>query len=337
MPWSIGQIIERAAKKLGMGVTGTRSERFEVFEADGYVCAFALREEFDRLNFEKTIAAQVEFEHGYEPAEIEERNEYVRAIIGPHKVTTRYLIGADGANSSVRRLLNACGHFYRGFAIEGLVNYAHVGAEPIPEFFFGKVRNGYGWLFPKAEHVNVGIYTWDDNVTLGKEQLRAYSVARVGTDKLEDIVGFPIGFGGHRYVPNRDRIILAGDAAGFAEPFLGEGIYNALKSGQAAASAIASFDSGRARSLTFAYAKELQPIFNDLARCEWLKRFFYRNLEGPDTVLLAPRSARQPSCGASRQERQHTKSRTPSSYPLSSSRLSPSAYANSSARPGITR
>jgi flavin-dependent dehydrogenase len=64
MPWSIGQVIERAVKKLGIGVTGTSLERFEVFEANEYVCTFALREEFDRLNFEKTIAAQVEFEHG---------------------------------------------------------------------------------------------------------------------------------------------------------------------------------------------------------------------------------------------------------------------------------
>jgi geranylgeranyl reductase family protein len=281
MPWSIGQVIERAVKKLGIGVTGTSLERFEVFEANEYVCTFALREEFDRLNFEKTIAAQVEFEHGYELAEIEERSGCVRALIGPNKVTTRYLIGADGANSSVRRLLNAGrNNFYRGFAIEGLVHYAHVGAEPIAEFFFGKVRNGYGWLFPKADHVNVGIYTWDGNVTLSKEQLRAYSVDRVGTDKLEDIIGFPIGFGGHRYFPNRDRIILVGDAAGFAEPFLGEGIYNALKSGQAAASAIASVDSGRSSGLPLAYERELRPIFNDLARCECLKRFFYRNLEG---------------------------------------------------------
>jgi hypothetical protein len=82
-------------------------------------------------------------------------------------------------------------------------------------------HHGDGWLFPKADHLNVGIYTWDGDAKLSKEQFRAYSVDRLGTDKLEDVVGFPISFGGHRHVPNRDRIILVGDAAGFAEPFLG--------------------------------------------------------------------------------------------------------------------
>jgi flavin-dependent dehydrogenase len=80
-------------------------------------------------------------------------------------------------------------------------------------------------------------------------------------------VGFPISFGGRNYVQNRERVILVGDAAGFAEPLLGEGIFNALKSGQAAALAIASFDGGRASSLRLAYKNALDLIFNDLARC----------------------------------------------------------------------
>jgi geranylgeranyl reductase family protein len=279
MPWSVAPVIERAVKKLGMGVRGATTERFEVFEADGHVCTFAVREEFDRFNFEKTIEAGVEFERTPELSEIDERSEHVRAVIGSKAVTARYLIGADGANSTVRRLLNAGRYFYRGFAIEGLVDYAHLGAEPTAEFFFGKVENGYGWLFPKGDHINVGIYTWDDKVTLSKEELRGYSLDRIGTDKLEQIVGFPIGFGGRNYVQNRERIVLVGDAAGLAEPLLGEGIYNALKSGQAAASAIISFDNGRTSSLRFAYKKELDPIYNDLTRCEDLKQFFYKNLD----------------------------------------------------------
>jgi flavin-dependent dehydrogenase len=152
IPWSIGPVIERAGKKLGIGVSGANTERFEEFECDGYVCTFAVREKFDQFNFEKTLEIGVEFEQLGELTEIDERRDFVRLAIGPRMITSRYVIGADGANSSVRRLLNMGSYFYRGFAIEGLVDCALIGAEPTAEFFFGKVQNGYGWPFPKADH-----------------------------------------------------------------------------------------------------------------------------------------------------------------------------------------
>jgi hypothetical protein len=102
----------------------------------------------------------------------------------------------------------------------------------------------------------------------------------LGTEALEHIVGFPLGFGGQRYVPGRDRILLAGDAAGLAEPLLGEGIHNAIKSGQAAADAIIKLEAGADGNLRKAYRDAISPIVADLWRCDDMKTFFYRNMDG---------------------------------------------------------
>jgi flavin-dependent dehydrogenase len=92
MPWSVAPVIERAVKKLGMGVTSPVTERFEVFEAKGHVCTFAVREAFDRFNFEKTIEAGVEFEHTAELSGIDERSDFVRANLGNDKRLTSYRV-----------------------------------------------------------------------------------------------------------------------------------------------------------------------------------------------------------------------------------------------------
>jgi geranylgeranyl reductase family protein len=286
LPYSVGTVIERATRELRMGVKTSAGGREELFSGDAHVCVFAIRAEFDRFNFQKTLQQGAEFQLAGELGAIEDRPDHVALSFDGKTISSRFLIGADGANSATRRLLNAGRTFHRGFAIEGHVSYADLGVEPVPEFLFGAVRNGYGWLFPKRTHVNVGIYTFDSNVPLSKHQLRSYAVDRLGTDRISDIIGFSLGFGGRNYAPNRERIILVGDAAGFAEPLLGEGIYNALKSGQAAAAAIIEADQRRLPGLRRAYMRALEPVIADLVRCEQIRDFFYRHLDGIGSTAL---------------------------------------------------
>jgi geranylgeranyl reductase family protein len=286
LPYSVGAVIERATRQLRMGVRTEAGEREELFSCAAHVCAFAVRAEFDRVNFEQTLQQGVEYRGLRELTAIDERADRVVLSFDGRTASARFLIGADGANSTVRRLLQAGGFFDRGFAIEGHVAYADCGAEPVPEFLFGVVRNGYGWLFPKRSHVNVGIYTSDSRIPLSKHQLRKYALERLGTSRVFDIVGFPLGFGGRNYTPDRERIALVGDAAGFCEPLLGEGIHNALKSGQAAAAAILQADREQAPGLRQSYRKAIAPVVSDLSRCERMRDFFYGHLAGIGATAL---------------------------------------------------
>jgi flavin-dependent dehydrogenase len=102
---------------------------------------------------------------------------------------------------------------------------------------FGGVPWGYAWVFPKADHLSVGVGTFQDR---RKVDLRAHLARFLAGQPLlkEHTVllqrGHRIPLGGAERPLHAGRVLLAGDAGGFADPFLGEGIYYAIRSGQIA-------------------------------------------------------------------------------------------------------
>ena len=77
----------------------------------------------------------------------------------------------------------------------------------------------------------------------------------------------------------RGRCILAGDAAGFIDAFVGEGLSWAIKSGQLAAEAILNIrrTSGRYDRLHSEYVRLLRrDVFPELRRAYWFGRVAYK-------------------------------------------------------------
>jgi flavin-dependent dehydrogenase len=76
--------------------------------------------------------------------------------------------------------------------------------------------------------------------------------------------------------PLRNTVLLAGDAAGFIDPFVGDGIALALRSGAAAAQALLPFWRGEiplpAAALAYrqSYRRMFLPVFRNAARCRRL-------------------------------------------------------------------
>jgi flavin-dependent dehydrogenase len=156
-------------------------------------------------------------------------------------------------------------------------------------FDFAPVAGGYGWLFPKGDHINVGVGGFipkcDSAATEGmacesvtRGLLETYTRHKLGVELREvqaQVSGQQLGLGGHGYVP-RGRVLLAGDAAGLVDPLTGEGIHSAIVSGQAAAAAVmASVDADTA-SLSAAYAEKLEELQAALAFSHEAAKSFYR-------------------------------------------------------------
>ena len=206
--------------------------------------AFVMRSRLDAFILEH---ARAEVHQGAAVRQVVEKADRVEVTTtAGERYAARYVIGADGANSIVGRALRQRARQRPVAAIEvetpaAPSALADIGRAPL--FILGDIAYGYAWVFPKAVHLSVGIAAWRPGPGELQASLRSI-MARLGIDLGQGVWhGHPIPInGGYRRLVTR-RILLAGDAAGLADPLTGEGIRLAIKSGWLAAQAIARGDS----------------------------------------------------------------------------------------------
>ena len=206
--------------------------------------------------------------------------------------SARFLLGADGANSRIRALLNQKAlqprpyRIRKIFGLEADVRVSRPDRVAMTLAFFQDLP-GYFWIFPKKTHVNVGIFSRTRTPMLSVRTLADFAGRHLGTDQLNDVTGYPIGVGGDRLFqnPGAGRVLLAGDAAGFAEPVFGEGICFAVTSGRAAAAAIMGAQTGKKPAVP-AYARSLAGMRLDLTLSRYAAAALYRR-PGPCLTLAA--------------------------------------------------
>ncbi|HXW08842.1 MAG TPA: hypothetical protein VD833_26665, partial [Vicinamibacterales bacterium] len=113
----------------------------------------------------------------------------------------------------------------------------------IPELFFCRDLDGYGWCVRKGEYLNVGLGRRSKDAF--ETHVRRFASWLTDAGKLPDAPEWR-RWRGHAYLlagsrqqpPAADGVLLVGDAAGLAAPESGEGIAPAIQSGAVAASTI---------------------------------------------------------------------------------------------------
>ncbi|MGE5654540.1 MAG: geranylgeranyl reductase family protein [Bacillota bacterium] len=144
----------------------------------------------------------------------------------------RMIIGADGANSIVARQLRRGTSHPMGYCLQMEVPAAR--AANLIEIHYGVVPEGYGWVFPHRESQVIGVGGVLGHFPQARSHLLKIAQHHaVTTDAPIDAHTIPIG--GRLLPVSGDGVLLVGDAAGFVDPFTGEGIRYALQSGQIAA------------------------------------------------------------------------------------------------------
>jgi flavin-dependent dehydrogenase len=189
-----------------------------------------------------------------------------------------FLVGADGANSLVRRTLT------RPFGREDLSIatgfFAHgvTSAEIVIELVADPP--GYIWSFPRPDHLAIGVCT-QGNAGVTSARLRAMTADWIRTTGIASgarlsAYSWPIPSLSSRAIEALTAAgpgwCLIGDAAGLVDPITREGIFFALQSAEIAAGAI-----GASSNPEHEYREHLwDTVLDELQRAAELKDRFFR-------------------------------------------------------------
>lgn len=159
-------------------------------------------------------------------------------LLGCEEIAYDYLVGADGSNSVVKRYLGF-NTPAQGIGIQYIIPTTEFKKF---EFFFDShyFSAWYAWIFPHGEYVSIGcgasprVLSAKDLHHNFHQWLRKRKID-VSNAKYE---AFPMNydFTGIKF----GNVFLTGDAAGLLSSFTGEGIYQALVSGEEVARMILS-------------------------------------------------------------------------------------------------
>lgn len=192
------------------------------------------------------------------------------------RIAADVVVGADGANGVTARSAGLGAGIVHGVALEGNVDYAELERsryEHRAVVELADIPGGYAWVFPKGEHVNVGVGAWATEAKHLRRHLARLCAAH----------GIPLasvgGLVGHRLPLRRpgtpvagERALLVGDAAGLIDPVSGDGMYECFVSAAVAAEEIRALLDGRVSTLA-GYAQTLDAAVGPLHRASWsLKR-----------------------------------------------------------------
>lgn len=260
------------------------------------------RSTFDASLVDAAIAAGAEFLPGTTVRGVRLDPDRVTATLASHdgerELGADAVVIAEGATGGLARSLGFPAHRSRLVALRGYVRTTRPLAPEYGLFYDRPLAPGYGWVFPLAAgYANVGILVDERTLARSGADLRGllarwlaespFARDLLGSNvALERVRGGVIPSGRRRRTAG--RAFLIGDAAGVADPFTAEGIFQAIRSGRLAARALAEsrdVDGARAR-----YERELR-IFDRNERAA-------RALRATFNVAIEPyarRAAKRPA------------------------------------------
>ena len=296
LPFSLEPVVEDVTYGAVIQMRGGRKVALRHDEPLTYITQ---RSRLDHYLVERAQESGAEFRDGQRVRHVTRQGDgSFEVAVGngaaPEVHRARVVIGADGANGVVGSSLGYEHAEESGVGLEANVPCP----DGVPEWLRGNVvlqlgvmRGGYGWLFPKEDHVNVGVGCW--KATAGDLRTELNALCRsygIDPDRLESLRGHHLPMLRHGSVLAADGSALIGDAAGLIDPLSGEGILAAISSGAAVAPVAHGYLRGERDSLRDYQSKVERELLPEIAISKGLMEVFY--LYPPPFIWALQRSSR---------------------------------------------
>ncbi len=238
-PCDVGPVVEHEVDRFELGL---RYRRRFVRGGGTPLIRMTQRRRLDAFLAEQAALAGADFRDGVTVGGLTVGPDGAEASVGGKAVAAGVVVGADGANGVTARAAGIEPDAVRGVALEGNVAYGEVDAaryagRAVVEL--GVVPGGYGWVFPKGDHANVGVGGWPSEGPRIREHLRHLCAAHgIEPEQLTDVRGHLLPMRRTGSPAARGRALLVGDAAALVDPLSGDGIYEAFVSAELASEAI---------------------------------------------------------------------------------------------------
>ena len=225
---------------------------------DEPLIAMVLRKKFDHELVKLAINCGTSFMDGVSAKDIKILDNKAKILLeNGNNIESEMVIGADGVWSTIAKKSGLCKN--KKDICMCLFEEYPLSCKTLDNFLDEKrychihinvnKTAGYGWVFPKKEHVNIGITEFKQTLVPARRRKNLKDTFETYIKILQENKIIPdnlkIGRIRGAALPTcpsektySDRVILCGDAAGLANPISGEGIYYAMSSGEIAAEVI---------------------------------------------------------------------------------------------------
>ena len=269
LPFSVEPVVEERADRIEFGLNfGSRFER----RTEEPLVLMTQRRRLDAYLAEQAAAAGADFRDGVKVTDVELDDGRIAARVDGAPVAADAVLAADGVNGSTARATGLGGDRDYGVALEGNVPYGVADVERYRGRLCVELANvpgGYGWVFPKGDHVNVGVGGWEREGPRLREHLarfcREYDLPE---SSLQNVRGYRLPLVHARARLAKGRLAVLGDAAGLVDPLSGDGIYEAFLSGKLAAGATVDLLAGRTTDFA-AYDRDLRRTLSSQLAAAW--------------------------------------------------------------------